>query len=137
MEDKRPNIGHAVCAVIKNEEGKVLAVSRKDDPNKIGLPGGKVDPEDGTDYIGAIVREVKEETGVDIFNAKEIDTRVYSMNPEHLRTQHCFVAEYKGEIASREELDEAGEFGIVKWLDKSEFTFYTEYNNWMFEIAGI
>lgn len=137
MEEGIKIIGHAVCAVIVNNDGKILAVSRKDDHEKFGLPGGKVDPEDGEDYTSAIIREVKEETGIDIFNTKEIDIRNYSLNPEYLRTQHCFTADFSGDIASREELDKAGEYGIVKWIDKTEFTFYKEYNNLMFKIAKI
>jgi 8-oxo-dGTP diphosphatase len=130
-------IGHAVCVIVQNDEGKILAVSRKDDLTMFGLAGGKVDPEDGTNYEQAIVREAKEETGVDIYDLKEIDVRDYSLDPTKLRTQHCFTAKYKGEIASREELDKAGEFGIVKWLNRNEFNFYTDYNNEMFDIAGI
>ena len=66
-------IGHAVCVIIQNDEGKILGVSRKDDPNMFGLAGGKVDPEDGTDYESAIIRECKEETGLDIYDLVEID----------------------------------------------------------------
>jgi 8-oxo-dGTP pyrophosphatase MutT (NUDIX family) len=130
-------IGHAVCVIIQNDDGKILGVSRKDNPNMFGLAGGKVDPEDGTDYEQAIIRECKEETGLDIYDLVEIDVRDYSRDPEKLRTQHCFTAKYKGEIASREELDSKGEFGIVKWLNKEDFNFYKEYNNWMFDKIGI
>ena len=137
MSKKIGIIGHAVCVIVQNDEGKILAVSRKDDLTMFGLAGGKVDPEDGTNYDLAIIREAKEETGIDIYDLKEIDVRDYSLDPTKLRTQHCFTAKFKGEIASREELDKAGEFGIVKWLDKSEFNFYKEYNNEMFEKAGL
>lgn len=137
MNKKNGIIGHAVCVIVQNDEGKILAVSRKDDSKMFGLAGGKVDPEDGTNYEQAIIRETKEETGIDIYDLKEIDVRDYSLDPSKLRTQHCFTAKYKGEISSREDLDKAGEYGIVKWLDKEEFNFYKDYNNEMFEIAGI
>ena len=65
MEDRK-NIGHATCVILVNEDGKILSVSRKDDHSKLGLPGGKVDESDGTDYKGAAIREVKEETGLNI-----------------------------------------------------------------------
>ena len=83
------------------------------------------------------IREAKEETGLDIYDLKEIDVRDYSLDPSKLRTQHCFTAKFTGEIASREDLDKAGEYGIVKWLDKSEFNFYEDYNNMMFKKIGI
>lgn len=57
----------SVCVVIRNNEGKVLAVTRKDDHNDWGFPGGKIDPEDATPE-DAIRREVKEETGLELAN---------------------------------------------------------------------
>lgn len=56
-------------ALIKNDEGKVLAQLRNDPSfvkahNKWELPGGKVDP--GETYEQAVVREAKEETGFDV-----------------------------------------------------------------------
>lgn len=43
----------------------VLMVSRKDDHSKFGLPGGKVEKEDGS-TINAAIRELKEETGIEV-----------------------------------------------------------------------
>jgi 8-oxo-dGTP diphosphatase len=56
---------HTVTAIILNDENQVLAVSRKDDHEDFGLVGGKVDDTD-LSIQDAIVREVKEETGLDI-----------------------------------------------------------------------
>ena len=58
-------IGHAVCVIIQNDDGKILGVSRKDDPNMFGLAGGKVDPEDGTDYEGDAERPTVERSNSD------------------------------------------------------------------------
>lgn len=52
----------AVCGILFNEEGKVLTVSRKDNPLDLGLPGGKI--EDTETTLHAMIREVKEETGL-------------------------------------------------------------------------
>lgn len=50
--------------VIINEEGLVLAVSRKDDHTNFGLPGGKMEDEDQNSPVATAFRETKEETGV-------------------------------------------------------------------------
>ena len=85
-------------------DGKVLGVSRKTDPNDFGLPGGKVD--EGETLYDAMVREVKEETGLTVLKAK----------PLFFREDTDFVAvvylveEYYGEIQTEES-------GAVKWID--------------------
>ncbi len=48
------------------QDGLVLAVSRRDDPTKWGLPGGKVDP--GETSQAAAIRETLEETGLVIYS---------------------------------------------------------------------
>lgn len=59
-------IRRAVCLLTVNSDGKILAVSRKNDPDKMGLPGGKIDP--GESELEALIREVKEETGLDLID---------------------------------------------------------------------
>jgi 8-oxo-dGTP diphosphatase len=96
----------ATALIYKNVilDGKVLGVSRKTDPNDFGLPGGKVD--EGETLYDAMVREVKEETGLTVLKAK----------PLFFREDTDFVAvvylveKYYGEIST----DEAG---AVKWID--------------------
>lgn len=50
----------AVCVLFVNQD-HALAVSRRNDPTKWGLPGGKVDP--GETSIQAAIRETQEEIG--------------------------------------------------------------------------
>ena len=54
----------SVCILVLGEDGKVLAVSRKDDHEKFGLPGGKIEPNE-TPAL-AIERELFEETGLEL-----------------------------------------------------------------------
>lgn len=55
---------HAACVLIENKDGQILAVSRKDDFTKFGLPGGKTDP--GETDEQAARRELYEETGISV-----------------------------------------------------------------------
>jgi 8-oxo-dGTP pyrophosphatase MutT (NUDIX family) len=52
---------HAVCCLLMNNKGKILAISRGDDTTKWGMPGGKVELNENLDV--AVVRETFEETG--------------------------------------------------------------------------
>ncbi len=55
-----------VLIVLLNDNGEVLAVSRKTDHNDFGLVGGKVD--EGESIEDAAFRETLEETGLNISN---------------------------------------------------------------------
>ena len=99
----------ASMALIFNGE-KVLTVSRKDNPNDRGLPGGKC--EDGETFEECVVREVKEETGLDVFAAQFLFSR--SEKEFRGRTYLCLPR-----IGSSMEI-ETKEAGVVKWGDWQE-----------------
>jgi mutator protein MutT len=128
----------AVCVIIQNKEGKILGVSRKDDAAKFGLPGGKVDSGETPEF--AILRETKEETGLDLSNIELFDRRLYGEEDfSTIYLQHCYRALYNGKILNQEVLNQKGETGIVKWLDKEEFLsgFFSNYNRNRFKQIGI
>lgn len=93
----------AACCLILNDNGKVLAVSRKDDPTAFGLPGGKVDP--GETPEEAAVRELQEETGLEATNLRQVFVR----EEEDGYTTHTFTCEIAGAIDTEES-------GVVKWV---------------------
>jgi ADP-ribose pyrophosphatase YjhB (NUDIX family) len=70
----RPGVG----AVIFGDGGTVL-LQRRDDNGRWGLPGGAVDP--GESVTAAVVREVREETGLDVEPVRLIG--VYSDPANH------------------------------------------------------
>jgi 8-oxo-dGTP pyrophosphatase MutT (NUDIX family) len=61
-DDLIENAPRAACVLIWRDDGRVLAVSREDDPDAFGLPGGHV--EAGESFKDAAARELEEETGL-------------------------------------------------------------------------
>lgn len=62
---KTPNTSlpnFAVCVILPKADGTLLAVSRRNDDTRWGVPGGKVDP--GETHVAAAVRECGEEVGL-------------------------------------------------------------------------
>ena len=95
----------AMGLIIKG--GKILAVSRKNDITKMGLPGGKV--ENYETYEEAVVREVKEETGISV----EIICHIYSrIDGDFMgKTFLCQMTNENEEIST----NEAGRVDWIGW----------------------
>lgn len=94
-----------VQALIFNDNGEVLAVSRKTDHNDFGLAGGKVDDEDymqseESPLMVALVREVKEETGIDI-NPMTAEL-VFAIHKDGYMGYTYLIKEWSGEIYTNE-----------------------------------
>jgi len=96
-------VNKSAQVILINPEGYVLGVSRKDDHNDFGLPGGKMDPEDNDDPKITAVRETKEETGLDITNLRLI----FAIHKDGFMG-YTYLADYSGNI-------EHNEPHVVKW----------------------
>jgi 8-oxo-dGTP pyrophosphatase MutT (NUDIX family) len=86
-----------VQVVLFNNNGEVLGVSRKTNHEDFGLCGGKIDPEDSGNPETAIIREAKEETGLDIYNLRLIHSGLYRGTK-----QYTYIADWRGEIKTSE-----------------------------------
>lgn len=107
----------AVCVLMynfdcKGETDLYLGVSRKDNANDFGLPGGKVEPNESLEQ--AAKRELKEETGFNAHRLRLIFTEVcYGKDGQHYET-HTFICEaFTGAMQSNEA-------GVVKWVTRQE-----------------
>jgi 8-oxo-dGTP pyrophosphatase MutT (NUDIX family) len=119
----------AACLLAINSEGLVLMVSRKDDHNAWGLPGGKWEPAD-TNLIATAIREAWEETGIRVTYAipdpfpHEAIVPVITRFVKTFRCTTFLALVYDAsEVGTKDE-------GLVKWAPYSELLKgpFKEYN---------
>lgn len=102
----------AVCALIRDNMQRVLSVSRKDNPNDKGLPGGKVDP--GEDPVVALKREIMEETGLTL-NHYSIRLAFSAIDGEYL--VYTYICDIDTDY--RIKPVDAKETGVIEYVDWS------------------
>lgn len=114
----------AVCAVILDENYRLLSVSRRNNLTDYGLIGGKVD---GNELlIEALVREVKEETGLDVlkhsllWERKDGEYQVFT-----------FIVQAEGTLVSEDSC-------VLRWMSEEELNLlmsgsFGQYNKQLFE----
>lgn len=113
----------SVCALLFNEQNEVLVVSRKDNPDDFGLPGGKVEGRESPS--DAIIRELWEEIHVQhsratppkvVFQCKEGIYECITFICQLAEGEHSFVPE---------------EGCVIKWMTWDELCSqgsFMEYN---------
>lgn len=113
-------------SVLIMKDGKVLAVARRNNPNEWGLGGGKVDPNETEEE--AAIREIKEETGLKIWNLKEVLRRDVGSD-----TGVTFTCNYEGEPSTQPGEPEC------KWQEPAVLTtgIFGVYNKALFDKVGI
>jgi len=80
-EELRNNIKthFSVGAIIRNDSGELLMIDRLNPPFGFACPAGHID--EGEEPLTAVLREVKEETGLSIVSCKEIPIEAYNEAP--------------------------------------------------------
>lgn len=120
-----------VAYIRKGDE--VLAVSRRNRPNDLGLPGGTVELTDFNPLV-ALIREVKEETDLEVCAARHVFSRVDETTDGKVAWAYR-VTDWDGEPKQVED-------GItVQWVDPERLLedgcTFREYNRALFEKVGL
>jgi 8-oxo-dGTP diphosphatase len=114
----------ASCILLIDEKNKLfLSVSLKTDKTDFNLPGGKV--EKGETFKQAAIREMKEETGLDILEKDLIMFQEDFVDGFQVITY--LTTNYTNNIYTEEE-------GIVKWLP---YIFLTKSKSWKKENSNL
>lgn len=114
-------------------DGKVLAISRKDNHADFGLPGGKIEPTDKTPE-DALIRELDEEVGVRVTQMGPIFEHLDRVEMGKRRPCRCYlVTNWEGEPYSKEG-------AALEWMSPSQLmerspTFH-DYNLVLFKHLG-
>lgn len=112
------NLGISQKAIILNNDKKILALRRSEThpykPHSWDLPGGDLDF--GEDPTKGILREIKEEVGLEVEEIKPFDTHGHITSDGNHWITIAYSAQYiKGDIVLSYEHDK------FEWIDKEEF----------------
>lgn len=123
---------YGACVFIINDDGKVLSVSRKNNKNDMGLPGGKI--EIGETPLQAALRELYEETGYSVDEKKT--TLLFSSERADNKTTLTYGISFNDILSVDRCSYEEGE---VRWVMPKELISgtYGIYNKALLDVLKI
>lgn len=118
-QNVKTHVNVASAVIMKNENGtnSVLLIKRASDdhwPNHWELPRGKCDKPHGEDLKHCVVREIKEETGLDIIPVELIDTFIYyAIQGTRKTTSYNFLCQM---VNPEQQVKLSKEHQAAKWI---------------------
>ena len=100
-----------VLCLVRNGEKYLLQDRIKKDWRGYTLPGGHIEPEES--IVDAVIREMKEETGLTIRNPKLCGVKQFPIEGGRYIVFLFSADEFEGELVSSDE-------GKMHWVDKEE-----------------
>lgn len=111
------------CLCMIYTEDKILLQNRvKKDWQGYTLPGGHIEP--GESFVDAVVREMKEETGLDIFHPKLCGIKQFPIEGGRYIVLLFKTKEFAGELISSDE-------GKMEWVSREELASVNLVNDFM------
>ena len=102
-----------VLCLVYNEDAYLLQNRVKEDWKGYTLPGGHI--EAGESVVDAVVREIKEETGLTVLNPRLCGIKQFPIEDGRYIVFLFRANEYEGELISSEE-------GDMHWIKKEELS---------------
>lgn len=107
-----------VGAFIFNKKNELFLVKTHKWPDKYVVPGGKL--ELGETLVAALKREVKEETGLDVYNPKLIAVFEFIFDPSFWQKSHFIFFDYYCQAKNEKVVLDKKEASEYIWIDPKQ-----------------
>lgn len=105
------NVELTVLCLISNGDKVLLQNRVKNDWRGYALPGGHVEP--GESFVDAVIREMREETGLTVYNPKLVGIKQFPIDNGRYIVFLFKTAEYTGNLQSSDE-------GMMEWISRED-----------------
>lgn len=107
------NVELTVLCLIKDGDRMLLQNRIKNDWQGYMLPGGHVEP--GESFVDAVIREMKEETGLDIMNPRLVGVKQFPIKDGRYVVLLFKAIEFSGTVISSDE-------GQMEWVESNRLS---------------